>query len=201
MGVSWLRSLRALLRALSWAIPWEYREAATGGSRGAAPIPLGRARDQRCCPAGNCSSHCSAEQQGFWIQSPPCPVTLLQGQGTSLCVGQRRAVGRRVAWAAVGKRCPKCEFLCWQGPGQPPAPSGRAGQGGAAGLLSNRSLRGSDASLAHQSLSTAAVECRGKNFSQLPVTCSDAKPRLGKCYLWLSSQLGDTWGTCVLFFP
>ena len=81
-----------------------------------------------------------------------------------------------------------------------PSTLGESCQGGAAGLLPNPSLRGSDASLVHGSLSAAAVERCGKNFSRLPVTCSDAKPKLGKHYPWLSPQPGDTWGTCVLFF-
>jgi len=38
MGASWLRSMRALLQALSGAIPWEYWGAATRGSRRAVPI-------------------------------------------------------------------------------------------------------------------------------------------------------------------
>lgn len=120
MGASWLHNLCALLRALSWVIPLEYRGAATRGSREAAPIPPGQAMDQHCCPAGNHSSHCSAAQQAVWIQSPPCLIMLLQDQGTSLCVGQYRAGGRRVAWAAAGKRFPRCEFICVQPAGTRP---------------------------------------------------------------------------------
>lgn len=47
---------------------------------------------------------------------------------------------------------------------------------------------------------TMAVKHRGKNFSQLPITCSDTKLQLGKCYSWLSLHPEDTWGTFVLFF-
>lgn len=105
---------------------------------------------------------------------PSMPDYLNAGPGH---VPLSAAMGGRAAWAAVGRFFLRGEqLLAGTRPERCLTPStpGGAGRGGAALLLSNRSLQGGDASLAHQSLSTMAMEHCGKSLSQHPVTCMEA---------------------------
>lgn len=66
-------------------------------------------------------------------------------------------------------------------------------------FLLNWSLQGNDASCP---LAPKHSGCGALWEELVPASCNllRCKSESGKCYPWLSPQLGDTWGTCVLFF-
>lgn len=144
---------------------------------------------------------------GCWIQSPLCPVMLLQSWACPCLWGSAVPWEEQVAQAAVvssslSVSSSVCVLLA--GPGQnraslSPVPARRPGRRGTAMFFPNSSLSRRDTPLPIGCYAVA-VKHRGKNFSQLPITCSHTQLHLGKCYWGLSPHLEDTWGTYVLFF-